>query len=141
MRPDPRMPPDWGPDHKPVMCPDRESNWQPFALLDNAQRTKPHWSGYYAHFIDEGTEVQLAKVIQHVAFIRYSCWLAGWLAGWVGEWTNEWWTGCIIRTGSEVWKELLSQVEKMSDLEMKNIGGEVRGQMCPVISLGLPHVL
>ena len=28
----------------PGICPDRESNWQPFALRDNAQPTEPHWS-------------------------------------------------------------------------------------------------
>ena len=25
------------------MCPDRESNWQPFVLQDDAEPTKPHW--------------------------------------------------------------------------------------------------
>ena len=28
------------------MCPDQESNWQPFALWDDAQPTEPHWSGF-----------------------------------------------------------------------------------------------
>lgn len=46
----------------------------------------------------------------------------------------------IIRTGSEVWKELIPQVEEISDLEMKSIGGKVKGQECTLISSSLPHV-
>ena len=39
----------WGQAHNPGMCPDQESNQQPFALWDDAQPTQPHQSGlnYY----------------------------------------------------------------------------------------------
>ena len=31
--------------HNPGMCPDRESNWRPFSLRDDAQPTEQHQSG------------------------------------------------------------------------------------------------
>ena len=33
------------PGHVPGICPDQESNWQPFVVQDNAQPTEPHRSG------------------------------------------------------------------------------------------------
>ena len=39
----------------PGMCPDWESNQQPFSLWDGAQPTEPHWSGllycFHPHYI------------------------------------------------------------------------------------------
>ena len=33
------------------MCPDHESNWQPFALWDDAEPTEPRWSGLLLSFL------------------------------------------------------------------------------------------
>ena len=37
--------PNQGLTHNPDMCPEQESNWQPFSLQDDAQPTEPHCSG------------------------------------------------------------------------------------------------
>ena len=44
--------PYWGPDlvQKPGMCPDWESNKQPFGLQVGTQSTEPHQPGPQKHF-------------------------------------------------------------------------------------------
>ena len=42
---------DWDPTHSPGMCLDRESNWRPFTLQEDAQPTEPHWSGLFIRFL------------------------------------------------------------------------------------------
>ena len=37
--------PIWGRTRNLGLCPNQESNQQPFALQDDAQLTEPHWSG------------------------------------------------------------------------------------------------
>ena len=37
--------PDWGLAHNPGMCPEWESNWQPFGSQASAQSTEPHQPG------------------------------------------------------------------------------------------------
>ena len=44
------MPPTGGLVHNPGLCPDQESNWQPFSLWDDAQPTEPHQSGQKPDF-------------------------------------------------------------------------------------------
>ena len=39
--------------HNPAMCPDWESNWQPFALWDNAQPSEAHQPGQLWDFLCE----------------------------------------------------------------------------------------
>ena len=39
------MPPMGDLAHKPGMCPDWESNWQPFGSQSGAQSTEPHQPG------------------------------------------------------------------------------------------------
>ena len=45
------MHPDQGLNLQPGMCPDQESNSQPFALWDGTQPTEPHWSGLMYTFL------------------------------------------------------------------------------------------
>ena len=37
--------------HNPGMCPDWESNWQPFGLRDDTHPTEPHQSGLLSSFL------------------------------------------------------------------------------------------
>ena len=37
--------------HNPGMCPDWESNWQPFGLQAGTQSTEPHQPGLYLNFL------------------------------------------------------------------------------------------
>ena len=43
--------PYWGLTHNPGMCPDWESNLQPFGLQAGTQSTEPYQSGLYICFI------------------------------------------------------------------------------------------
>ena len=44
------MPPTRELAHNPAMCPDWESNWQPFGSQSNTQSTEPHQPGLFSNF-------------------------------------------------------------------------------------------
>ena len=45
------VPPTWDLDCNPGMCPDRESNWQPFDLQASTQSTESHKPGLYPDYL------------------------------------------------------------------------------------------
>ena len=59
--------PYWGPGRNPDMCPDWESNWQPFGLQASTQSTDPHQPGLLGVF---NMPLKPKRVLLQICFIH-----------------------------------------------------------------------